>query len=226
MRLLILPLALAGCNTVGFGVISMEPIYGWVDGCTDVKVSGHGFDPDASATLGGVALTDLTQPDGLLDEGYQLFGRTPPSPTGATGYADLTVTSGGESGTLAQAFWYAACPGAGFADGADPAEVTEGATVTLSGCGLDPATQAVRVGTSAALPIEASCGTARATFTAPGLPAGTWYVGVFDLAGTQIFPDPACDITQPVATGDTAEQDTATPDPCAGAPTLAYGGAA
>jgi hypothetical protein len=136
------------------------------------------------------------------------------------------VASGGESGTLAEAFWYAACPGAGYAEVAEPAEVSAGTVVTLSGCGFDPANQAVRVGTSAALPVETACGSARVTFTAPDLAAGTWYVGVFDLAGAQLYPDPACDITVPAATGDTAEQDTATPDPCAGVPTLTYGGAA
>ena len=44
-------LSLIGCNDPGFDGISIRPTYGWTDGCTDVKVSGHGFDDGVTATL-------------------------------------------------------------------------------------------------------------------------------------------------------------------------------
>ena len=69
--------------------------------------------------------------------------------------------------------------------------------------------------------ITSSCGSAEVTFSAPDPGAdGVYYVGIFDSSGTQLYPDPACDIANPGGGGDSGA-----PDPCEGATTLSYGAA-
>lgn len=221
---------LASCDPVGFKVVSISPIYGWEDGCTDIKVSGHGFDADIQVTLGGTAIDNLTLPDQAtnpLDVGFVVYGTTPPSAVGAD-YATLTVTSGGETSELTEAFFYTACPAAVYVEGVSATDaVAAGDEIGLSGCGLDASAVTVKVGSSDAVNLTSVCSTAQATFTAPAADPGCHYVGFFDSAGNQLAPDPGCDITLacdvPQGKGDTG--DSGYIDFCAGAPTLTYGGA-
>jgi len=227
---LFLALVLSGCGDKAFDAVSIRPIYGWVDGCTPVAVGGHGFGDDVQVTIGGQALADQSLPDATLfplDVGYEVYGTTPPS-TAGKGTAEVKVSTGGVSDTVSSGFYYVDCPSPGTVEGIDPAEgVAAGDTITLQGCGLDPAAVTVRVGDAGDdQPLTAVCSTATATFVAPAVskPAA-WYVGFFDSAGTQLSPDPACDITLPagsITNPDTA--DTAWVDPCSGAATLTYGG--
>lgn len=235
----LLPLLLFGAASCNFpipmAVVSIRPMYGWVDGCTAVKVGGHGFGDDAQVLLGGTALTDLTFPDPeaeSLDVGYVLYGVTPPKSDGQPGWVDLTVETGGTSSTVAGIYYYQACPGAPWPEALSVTEgVTAGTAISVTGCSLDAAAYTVKVGDSDPVPLSSVCGTAQVTFAAPQQDEGTWFLGFFDSAGIQVYPDPACDITVPVGDYvppvDADTSDTAAPwDPCSGAVTLTYGGAA
>ncbi len=216
-------LALLGtsCNTDGFAAVSIAPIYGWVDGCNTVRISGHGFAEDATATLGTLALTVATRGTGQ-DQGYWLESTLPANPVTAKGYADVTVTSAGKTSTIKDAYYYVACPAPGNLESMDVQTVTAGATVTLGGCGLDPATVSVQLvpwtgGTNTTVPITSSCGTATATFSAPALPDGSYDVQLIDATGAVLYPTWSC--SQGAAdTADTA----AASEWC---PTLTYGSA-
>jgi hypothetical protein len=229
-------LGFSSCNfPLPMTVVSIRPMYGWMDGCTAVELGGHGFDDDAVAYLDGQALQDVTFPDAEtnpLDVGYEMYGVTPPKTDGIPTFVNLTVESGGDQSVSTGAFYYVACPASPYPEAiaADP-EVTQGSVVVFSGCNLDASLYTVRVGESDSVPLASQCGTAQVTFAAPQRDAGTWFVGFFDTAGTQVYPDPACDITVPVEAYvppvDPDTSDTAAPyDPCGGAFTLTYGGAA
>lgn len=224
-------LALASCGMQGMDAVSIRPIYGWVDGCTDVKIGGHGFGDDVSVTIGGNPLQNLTLPDPAedpLDVGFVIYGTTPPS-TDGKGAHDVVVTSGGETDTITDGFYYVECPAVGYVEAASPTEgVSPGDTITMMGCGMDASAYTVRVGDAKSdVPLTSVCSSATVTFTAPAPSSdGTWYVGFFDSNGTQVSPDPACDITQPagsITNPDTG--DTGWVDPCAGALAITYGGA-
>ena len=131
-------LLLLGCNTLPFDAVSISPIYGWVDGCNTVTISGHGFSNQATATIGGAPVTGITQPTRALDVGY-LFTATVPAATEA-GYADVVVTDGENSATISGtgAYYYVACPTTAYVEGIDVTTgLTSGTTVTISGCGFD-----------------------------------------------------------------------------------------
>lgn len=217
-----LPLAalLVSCNTAAFNAVGISPIYGWADGCTDVKVSGSGFDEDIAVTLdmgGGAsaALDSLVHAvdDPALDarlqaleEGYYVLGRTPAAPTGTNGFADVVVTSGGETDTVVGAFYYVACPAPGYIEASGPSEgLTAGTQVAIAGCGLDTtALRAQLVDASGqpagdAVALQSDCGTAQVHFAAPDLPAGSYYLALVDSGGTIVSGGP-CPVPD---TGDT-----------------------
>lgn len=200
---------LAGCNNPGFEAVSIRPIYGWVDGCNPVRVSGHGFGDDVKVTIGDrddaaaqAELASVTFPEKELDKGYFVEGVMPAAVTGTNGYADVVVTTGGQTSVIDDAYYYVACPGLGYTESASPTEgLVGGETITLSGCGLDAAAvQAWVVDATgapvvpAALPLTSACGTASATFAAPALAKGTYYLLLTDLDGNPLFggaPDTA-----------------------------------
>ncbi len=230
LPLITMGLALAACDR-GLDAVSIRPIYGWTDGCTDVEIGGNHFGDQVSVTIGGNPLDNLTLPDAAtqpLDVGFEAYGTTPPS-TNGKGPADVVVSSGGETDTITGGFYYVDCPHPGYVEAADPTEgVSAGDTITLWGCGLDSSAYTVRVGDNATdAQLTGVCSTAQVTFTAPAPSAdGAWYIGFFDSTGTQVYPDATCDITLPagsITNPDTG--DTGWVDPCAGAVALTYGGA-
>jgi IPT/TIG domain len=220
-------LTLLSCDPYGFKLVSISPIYGWVDGCTDVTVSGHGFDDDITVTIGGTALANLTLPDAdanPLDVGYLVRGQTPAGSAGGT-FATVSVTSGGETSELVDAFYYETCWYGAYPESADPTEgVTSGATISLSGCNLTAGSVQVRVGTSSNIDLTSVCGSAQATFTAPAVADGCHYLSFYDSAGTELFPASGCDVSLDCSTDQSVTADTGVTDPCSGVPTLTYGG--
>jgi len=206
-----LPLVLlASCDLVGYDAVSIRPNYGWDDGCTDVKISGHGFAADVSATIGGAPVDNIVLPDESdeLNYGFYFHARTPayeiPASDGteefAPNYASVVVTSDGEDSEITNAFYYVACPGDPYVEAMVPSEgVSNGDTILLAGCNVkdsykieirDPAgvVQAVQAD------LTSVCGEAHASFTAPDLADGTYEVYFMNAAGdTQIWPGEDCD---------------------------------
>lgn len=221
------PLAFLSCQgRVGFDAVSVRPIYGWADGCTPVSIGGHGFGSDVAVTIGGKALEGATLPaTDSLDYGYQVTGTTPPAEQ--AGYAEVVVTTGGESAAVFGDFYYEACPLAAYPESISPSDgVTSGATIQLDGCSLQADYQ-VKVGTANPVPLTSLCSTASVSFSAPALADGTYYVAIVDSAGAAVFPDAAsgCDTTAAVGSG-VVTTDTGSYDLCDGVPTLTYGGGA
>lgn len=157
----LLPLGLQSCsNKVGFGVVSIRPIYGWADGCTPVSIGGHGFGDDVAVTIGGQALENLTLPEdntenpAATDLGFMVTGTTPAADAAALAaavakgypgvYAGVVVTSGGETseipfveGDLDGDFMYLACPYAAYPEYLSVSEgLAAGTEVSISGCNL------------------------------------------------------------------------------------------
>lgn len=186
---------LASCNTPPFNVVSVKPIYGWVDGCNEVKVSGSGFAGDATVAFGGVEVPVGTRGEGM-DEGYWLTAVMPAASTGASGYVDVTVNSGGASDTVPGAYYYVACPVLGNIEVVDPAEgLSAGTNVSVWGCGLDATQLRVKLvdptgATPASEPVAltADCSTAQTHFAAPTMPAGTYDVLLVDSTETTVYP--------------------------------------
>lgn len=198
-------LACASCNTAGFDAVSISPIYGWVDGCNTVRISGHGFAEDATASLGDLELAVSARGAGL-DKGYWLESVLAAAPVTAKGYADVTVTSEGKGSKIADAYYFVECPQAGNLELLEPEVAGVGEQVTLTGCGLDAAALTVRLVPPAGVDLGAasltsSCGTASAMFVVPELPAGVYDLQLIDAAGAVVFPPYACPITD---TADTA----------------------
>jgi hypothetical protein len=220
-------LALSGCDPIGFGAVSIRPIYGWQDGCTPVSIGGHGFDDDISVKIGDQAIEDLilpgtpeaepysTKPE--LDEGYVVWGTTPPG--AASGNAEVSVTSGGETDDIFGGFYYEACPMSAYPTALSTSTAAAGDTIGVSGCNLQPG-WTVRVGNAEPVAVSSVCSTAEVTFTAPALEAGTWLIAILDTDGNELYPLTGCDTTVAYAGGgDTS--DTAY-DPCSGIPSLTY----
>lgn len=145
---------------------SVDPEYGYVDGCTDITLQGAEIGVDAEVSIGGEALLSLEPaqyddafPEHAQDVGFKYFGVTPPAPDMASGFYDvvMTVPTDGEPlvRTLHKGFYYVACPAEVYAadvvlapgegDSADtaappPAPIAPGDVVPVIGCGLDPNT--------------------------------------------------------------------------------------
>lgn len=189
------------CNNAGFDAVSIRPIYGWAEGCGPVRVSGHGFGDDVTVSLGDgdvatmqVPLESPTVPSDEVNKGFYVEGVMPASPGGGGVYADVIVTTGGQTDVIEGAFYYVACPGVGYVEGLAPSEgLLGGETVSLSGCGLDAAgLQAWLVDGAGVpahqspLPLTSICRTASVSFTAPALPAGAYYLLLTDLEGNPV----------------------------------------
>jgi hypothetical protein len=194
--------AAQGCNDAGFAVVSINPIFDWVEGCNDATVSGHGFSTRATASIGANPLEDISWPDGeteKLDVGFEIHGRIP---AGEQGYADLAVENeDGERSVVDAAFYYVACLGTPWVDGALPFEgITPGTTITVAGCSLDAATMHARLvpqgkkkgASSDALPLEVACRSARVTFTAPKMPEGAYMLTIEDEKDARQWPVEPC----------------------------------
>lgn len=185
---------LASCNTPPFNVVSVKPIYGWVDGCTEVRVSGSGFADDATVAFGGVEVPVTSRGEGI-DAGYWLGAVMPPAASGTNGYVDVTVNSAGASDTVPGAFYYVACPMLGNVEVVDPADVSAGTSVSVWGCGLDTTQLRVKLSdpmgklpASEPLPLSPDCSTAQAHFTAPSMPSGTYDVLLVDSSEAIVYP--------------------------------------
>jgi hypothetical protein len=186
MRLLSLGIImLVGCNDAGYRAVSVRPNAGWVDGCTDVRISGHGFGDEVSATIGGSEVFNIVRPDGEIqgdpNDEFYFFASTPAGSD--QGDAPVMVTSDGEEDEIPQGFFYMACWGDPFIQSMTPDEgVANGDTVTLRGCNIDADSYSITVEdpTGTLAPVEnialtSDCLTAYASFTAPALPSGTYY---------------------------------------------------
>lgn len=209
-------LFLVGCNKVGYDAVTIRPTYGWEDGCTTVKISGHGFGNEVSATINGNEVASITRPEDEADHEWYFFGDTPAwTGTEEEGrFGTVTVTSDGEESTIEDAFYYVACPGPGYIESVSPdAGITAGDTISLGGCGLAAGYQAQlydtnsgtpqKVGTAAAL--TSTCGTAFADFVAPDLTtprlaANTYWLAIEDADGNIVNPSSGdittCDRTE------------------------------
>jgi hypothetical protein len=197
------------CNnrSIGFEVVSVRPIFGWVDGCNTLTVSGHGFpttSDETSATIGEASLADVAVPESPLDLGYAF---TATVPAAESGYADVTVTNGEESSTLSDAYFYVECSHPALAETATPDRaITADTTITVTGCNLDAERFKIQLDTQQMF-MTSTCGTGTATFVAPDLPSGLYAVSIVDReTGEVVFPAPC---------------DTATS--CDAAPILRYG---
>ncbi len=213
---------LASCNAtaIGFGVVSVSPIYGWEDGCNAVAVRGHGFDDGATAAFGTAPLEGAQLPGTDLSErGFQIWGT---APAGTDGYADIVVTnSTGETSTLPVAYRYLTCPRDFLPEYVTPqsadGSVAAGTVIDVTGCNLGGATK-VKVGDADPVPLTLGCRTATASFTAPAAADGDQVVLFLNDADEIKFPIPyPCP-----ADDDTA--DTAVPS-CDEPFVLTYGGA-
>ncbi len=182
-------------DRLGFDAVSLYPTHGWVDGCTNVRMGGHGFTDDFTATLDGNPIAiDSSLPDPAetpLDVGFEKYGTTPP---GEQGFADYEAKDGSDTVKIANSFFYETCPGAPFVE---TVEVIDG-DVTISGCGFDAgATRAYLVakggdpkGTDD-FKLTSVCGTATVSFGTGGAP-GTYELYLSLDGGTTFIPDPYC----------------------------------
>lgn len=223
----LLALTPLGCNTPTFDLVTTKPNLGWVDGCTEVRVSGAVFAQDATLTIGGVKVDVLARGEGA-DLGYWMNAYTPQAPTGAAGYVDVTVTSAGSSLTLPQAYYYTACPAPGWTEDvfltssvASPLDpwtyntpshtLAANDAVTVIGCQLDFSTMKVQLmspdvdrQSSTLLDATSDCGTGKGHFTAPAMADGGYDVVITDSAGTIVYPPDYGCIAAAAAAGDTA----------------------
>ncbi|MBW1877280.1 MAG: hypothetical protein JRJ84_02865 [Deltaproteobacteria bacterium] len=176
---------LVGCNNAGYRAVSIRPSAGWIDGCTDVRISGHGFGDEVSATVGGAEVMNITRPTGEIqgdpDSEFYFFASTPAGD--APGDVAVFVTSDGDEDEIPQGFYYLACWGDPYIDSMSPDEgVASGDAISLRGCNIDADTYSITVtdptGTTADqdVALTEDCLTAYASFTAPSVPDGTYYV--------------------------------------------------
>lgn len=192
-----LAVPLSGCPDAGFGVVSISPIYGWSEGCNRVTISGHGFREGVRAKVGIAELTEIDQPERAIDQGYLFTGEVP---EGTPGYADVTVWQGTESDSLqgTARYYFVACPGMAIDTVEAQCEATAGGSVTLTGCGLDPAAIDVQLVDAAGAPVAApaalaaECRTGRASFTVPDLAPGTYWIELVGKSGDVLLGAP-CD---------------------------------
>ena len=184
-------------DRLGFDAVSLFPTQGWEDGCTEVKMGGHGFTDDFSATLNGNPIELIEDhPEVLeLDVGFEKWGQTPP---GEHGFADYKATDGDDSATVDNAFFYLACPAAPYVEAV---EAVDG-TITISGCGFDASsTTAYLVPKGGDLakkskgPFDLSeeCGSAIVSLSpGAGAPPGVYELYLSLDGGKTFLPDPDC----------------------------------
>ena len=180
---------LAACGET-FNAVSIQPIYGWVDGCTTVTIQGNGFGPDVNADIGGARVEDVLATANPVDVGYAFTATVPAA--AAPGYADVTVFSNGAQDVItgSGAYYYVACPAAAHVDTLSIESGLYTQAVSIRGCNLDANLQRVRLVSADRTVVSddlvptAVCGTAEMSFAVPVVPAGTYAVQVVDLAGT------------------------------------------
>src|SRR4029077_8415504 len=86
-----------------FTVSGISPSSGTASGGTSVKITGTGFLPGATVTFGGIAGTNVVEPDGSTI--------TVTTPSHAAGTVNVVVTNGiAQSATLTNAYTYTAAP--------------------------------------------------------------------------------------------------------------------
>ncbi len=197
------------CSNNTFDAVSIRPIYGWVDGCTAVTVTGRGFGDDIEVYIGDQKVSSLTGATEEIDKGFLVNGIVPPSLLGK-GYQDVTVRTGGKEDVItgSGAYYYVECPALGYLESYGPGEgVTAGSSISLGGCGLDAAAVKARIldstGTAVGsdIALTSNCGTASASFVAPAVPAdGQYYLTLVDADGNTLAGAPC----PPPDTGDTA----------------------
>jgi hypothetical protein len=200
MRRMWLAALLFGCNDAGFQGVAIRPTYGWADGCTDVLITGRGFDDGVTATVGGSAVTGITLPDPEvepLDVGFEFHALTPP---GTPGFANMMITNGdGQFSEVTNAFYYVTCPAAPHVDGMSPTEAAPNDTVSIAGCGFQEGLQAQLVSLAdptaavASAPLTLACSTAVVGFTVPAVADGTYLVLIADGSGTVVYGGNLCD---------------------------------
>ena len=158
---------------------SLTPESGPAGGGTRVVVTGTGFFPGSTVTVGGTA---GIEPDELSADGTELTFTTPP---GAAGDAPVTVT--GVLGTSAPLeFTYLAPPvGSPVLTGIAPAAgpVAGGTPVTLTGTGFT-AGSTITIGDATGLVGTLSQDGTQLTVTTPPAPAGEVTVTVTNATGT------------------------------------------
>ncbi len=198
-------LALTGCSTPDWNAVSISPIYGYVDGCTEVTIGGTFFNSDGSAatdvevTIGGQPLENLTYPDPdaqPLDVGYMVMGTTPAAAGLQKGYADVVVTGGGgQTDTIVDGFYYVACPGEAWPEVVSPETgLSAGMTVSIQGCNLDATRMRLRLtgvgdpSQTATVDFTSVCKTASVKFEAPDLPDDTYTGEIIDTMGNVLYP--------------------------------------
>ena len=99
-----------GSSTPAFTVSGISPSSGTASGGTSVKITGTGFLPGATVTFGGIAGTNVAEPDGSTI--------TVTTPSHAAGTVNVVVTNGiAQSGTLTNAYTYTAAPSTGGGGG-------------------------------------------------------------------------------------------------------------
>lgn len=231
-------LALAGCNTAPFQAISVRPIYGYGDACTEVAVGGSGFADDVTVTIGDTPLMNATLPEASsLDYGYLVTGYIPPVDVTEGAFVDVTVSSDGETDTTLEQFYRVACPGAVNPEAASPdADLAAGDSVALVGCHLfDTYTVQVQ-GIEAPLTNASACdgGSDVAVFDMVQVVDNpdtedvdestltTWYLAIYD-GETEIYPAiDGCDPALPVGTSLVDDGEGNMVDACAGTLTVSY----
>ena len=134
-------------------LVAITPEYGYVDGCTEVIVSGHDLGVQATADLvgeaGSVPLELLPakdkpkRPEWAQDQGFVYTATIPPAPDLASGFYDLVVVVEGEALTLNSGWYYRTCPQTFRFDSysipyieSGNQLVEAGASITFAGCGL------------------------------------------------------------------------------------------
>ncbi|WP_191330423.1 IPT/TIG domain-containing protein [Frigoribacterium sp. ACAM 257] len=159
---------------------TLTPDSGPVGGGTPVTITGTGFTPDATVTVGGTA---GIVPDDVSDDGTELTFTTPPN---AAGDVQVTVTTdGGTSAPLT--FTYEAAPvGAPVLTGLAPASgpAGGGTVVTVTGTGLAPGSTVTIGGVAGIVPDAISPLGTSLTFTTPPGAAGDAPVTITNLFGT------------------------------------------
>jgi hypothetical protein len=125
------------------------------------------------------------------------------------GYQDVTVTTGGKSSVItgSGAYYYIECPRMGTVDTVSPTtELKAGTAISIYGCKLNAELITARIvdetgePTGQDIPLTKVCGTGAASFDAPALDAGKYYLQLIDAEGTVV----AGEICPPTDTADTA----------------------
>src|SRR4029077_16855594 len=106
-----------------FTVSGISPSSGTASGGTSVKITGTGFLPGATVTFGGIAGTNVVEPDGSTI--------TVTTPSHAAGTVNVVVTNGiARSATLTNAYTYTAAPSTGGGGGGGTIRFVQGQSAT------------------------------------------------------------------------------------------------